>query len=70
LVAKSEWNRPLGRRRCRWENIIRTNAREIGWKGVDWIHLAQDRERERPVTGFCEHGDEPSVSTKGGEFLD
>jgi hypothetical protein len=34
---------------------------------VDWIHLAQDR---GPVAGSCEHGNEPSVSIKGGEFLD
>jgi hypothetical protein len=33
--------------------------REIGWGGVEWIHLAKDR---GPVAGFCEYGDEPSGS--------
>jgi hypothetical protein len=42
------------------------DLREIGWEGVDWIHLAQDI----PVVGSCEDGDEPSGSIKGGKFLD
>jgi hypothetical protein len=42
LVGKPEGKRPLRRPRHRWENIIRLNVREIGWVGVDWIHLAQD----------------------------
>jgi hypothetical protein len=40
---------------------------EIGWKVEDWIYLDQDR---GPVAGCCEHGNEPSGSIKGGEFLD
>jgi hypothetical protein len=44
LVAKPEEKRPLRRPRCRWENHIRINLREIGWEGVNWIHLAQDRD--------------------------
>jgi hypothetical protein len=32
---------------------------------VDWMHLAQE-----PLVGCCEHGNEPSGSVKGGEFLD
>jgi hypothetical protein len=36
--------------------------REIGWEGVDWINLAQEK---GPVAGCCEQG-----SIKGGEFLD
>jgi hypothetical protein len=43
------------------------DLREIGWEGMDWIHLAQDRE---PVVGSCEHVNEPLGSTKGEEFLD
>jgi len=35
---------PLGRPRPRWEDSIRMDLREIGWEGVDWIHLAQDRD--------------------------
>jgi hypothetical protein len=43
LVAKQEGKRPLGRRRHRWEDNIKMDLREIGWDGMDWIHLAQDR---------------------------
>jgi len=35
--------KPLGRPRCRWEHNISENIREIGWKRVDWIHLARNR---------------------------
>jgi hypothetical protein len=44
LVRKTEGKRPLGRRRHRWNVNIRTDLMEIGWKVVDWIHLAQDRD--------------------------
>jgi glycine cleavage system protein P-like pyridoxal-binding family len=37
--------KPRRRGRCRWEHNIRMNLREIGWEGVDWIHMAQDREQ-------------------------
>jgi hypothetical protein len=43
LVGKPEGNRPLGRPRRRW--ILR----EIGWDGVDWIDVAQDRDRWRAL---------------------
>jgi hypothetical protein len=42
LVGIPEGKRPLGRPRCIWEDNIRMDLREIGWEGVDWIHLAQD----------------------------
>jgi hypothetical protein len=45
LVGKSEGKRPLGRPRHRWEDGIRMDLREIGLGGVDWIRLAQDRDR-------------------------
>jgi hypothetical protein len=44
LVGKFEWKRPRGRPRHRWQDNIRMNLKEIGWKRVDWIHLAQDRD--------------------------
>jgi hypothetical protein len=47
LVGKPEGKRPLGRRRRKWVNNIKTNDREIGWNGVDWIDVAQDRNRWR-----------------------
>jgi hypothetical protein len=40
LVAKPEGKRPLRRPRHRWEDNIKMDFREIGWGGVDWMHLA------------------------------
>jgi hypothetical protein len=45
LVGKPERKRPLGRPRRRWEDGIRMDLREIGLGDVDWIQLAQDRDR-------------------------
>jgi hypothetical protein len=45
LVGKPEGKRPLGRPRRRWEDGIRMDLREMGLGGVDWIRLAQDRDR-------------------------
>jgi hypothetical protein len=49
FMGKSEGNRPLIRPRRRWENGIRMDLREIGWRSVDWIQLAQDRDRWRAL---------------------
>jgi hypothetical protein len=49
LVGKSERKRRLGRARRRWKDNIRMVLREIGWEGVDWIHLAQDTDQWRAV---------------------
>jgi hypothetical protein len=49
LVGKPEGRRALERPRRRWENGIRMDLREIGLEGVDWIRLAQDRDRWRAV---------------------
>jgi hypothetical protein len=44
-VGKLEGKRPLGRPRHRWEDGIRMDLRDIGWReGVEWIQLAQDRD--------------------------
>jgi hypothetical protein len=48
LVGKPKGKRPLGRPRRRWEDGIRMDLREISL-GVDWIRLAQDRDRWRAV---------------------
>jgi hypothetical protein len=45
LVGKPEGKRPLGRPGHRWGDGIRMDLREIGLESVDWIHLAQDRDR-------------------------
>jgi hypothetical protein len=49
LVGKPEEKIPLGRPRRRWEDGIRMDLREIGLGGVDWIRLAQVRDRWRAV---------------------
>ncbi|KAJ4432599.1 hypothetical protein ANN_21222 [Periplaneta americana] len=47
LVGRLEGIRPLGRSRCRWEDNIKTDLREVEYDGRDWINLAQDRNRWR-----------------------
>ena len=49
LVAKREGKRPLGRPRCRWEDKIKTDHQEVGCGGMDWIELAQGRDRWRAI---------------------
>jgi hypothetical protein len=49
LVGKPEGRRPLGRPRCRWEDNIKMDLREVGWGGMDWINLSQDRDRWRTL---------------------
>jgi hypothetical protein len=49
LMGKTEGKRPLERPRRRWENGIRMDLRGIRWGSVDWIQLAQDRDRWRAV---------------------
>jgi hypothetical protein len=44
LVGKPEGKRPLRRPRRRWEDGIKMDLGETGWGGVEWIHLAQDRD--------------------------
>jgi hypothetical protein len=48
-MGKPEGKRPLRRPRHRWEDGIRMDLREIGFRGVDWIRLAQDRDRWQAV---------------------
>jgi hypothetical protein len=45
LVGKPEGKRSLGRHRRRWVDNIKMDLREIGWDGMDWIDLAQDRDQ-------------------------
>jgi hypothetical protein len=54
MHIKYWWERPekkrtLGRQRRRWVDNIKTDLREIGWGGMDWIDLAQDRDRWRAL---------------------
>jgi hypothetical protein len=47
LVGKPGGKRLLGRGRRRWEDNVRMDLREMGWSGMDWIDLAQDRNQWR-----------------------
>jgi hypothetical protein len=47
LVGKPEGKRPLGRPRRRWEDNIKMDLKEVGCLCMDWIDLAQDRDRSR-----------------------
>ena len=44
-VGKPEGKRPLGRPKHRWEDNIKMDLQEVGCGSMDWIKLAQDRER-------------------------
>jgi hypothetical protein len=48
-LGKPEGKRSLGRPRRRWEENIKTDLREIGCGGMDWIDLAQDRGQQRAL---------------------
>jgi hypothetical protein len=47
LVGRPDGKRPLGRPRRRWVDNIKMYLREIGWDGMGWIDLAQDRDQWR-----------------------
>jgi hypothetical protein len=63
FVGKPEGKRPPGRSRCKWVDNIKMDFRIIGWGGMDWIGLAQDRDQWRA------HGNEPSGSLNVWKFL-
>jgi hypothetical protein len=66
LVRKPEGKRPPGRPRCRCENNIRMNLREMGWEGADWMNLARDRDGgQAPVTMVMKL----CISQRTGKFL-
>jgi hypothetical protein len=60
----SERKRLLGRPRRSWVENIKMNPGEIGWDGVDWIDMAQDRDQ------WSEHSIKPSSSIKCCEVLE
>jgi len=49
LVGKPERKRPLGKPRHSWEDNIKMDLQEVGCGGMDWIELAQDRDRWRDL---------------------
>jgi hypothetical protein len=48
-VGKPEGKKPLGRPRRRWEDNIKADLQEVGCGGMNWIELAQDRDRWRAL---------------------
>jgi hypothetical protein len=67
LIGKAEGKRPLGRPRRRWVGNFRMDLREIGWDGMDWIHLPQDGNQWRALVNTVK---KPSGSIKCWEFLE
>jgi hypothetical protein len=49
LVGEPEEKRPLGRAKSRWVDSIKMDLRDIGWDGVDWIDMGQDRDQWRAL---------------------
>jgi len=49
LVGKPEGKRPLGKPRRRWEDNIKMDLQEVGCRGLDWVELAQDKDRWRAL---------------------
>jgi hypothetical protein len=47
--GETEGRRPLGSPRSSWENNIEMDLREVGWESLDWLDLAQARERRRAL---------------------
>jgi hypothetical protein len=66
--GRKTWSvKTAGSPMSRWEDNIRMDVREIGWKVVGWMHLAQDRDQWR---GFVQTVMDLRVPLKEGEFLD
>jgi hypothetical protein len=66
LVGRSDGKRPLGRPWCRWEGNIKLDLQELKWRGMDWICLAQDRERWRALMNALKN---LRVPQNAGKFL-
>jgi len=66
LVAKRERKRPFERPRCRWEDNIKQDLQEVGCGGMDWIELAQNRDRWRAIVYAVM---DLRVSRNAGNFL-
>jgi hypothetical protein len=49
LVVRAVGKRPIARPRRRWVNNVKMDLREIGWGGMDWIDLAQERDQWRAL---------------------
>jgi hypothetical protein len=66
LVGKPEGKRPLGGPRRRWYSNIKMDHREREWEGVDWIHLAEDRNQWQTLASMVINF---RLLLKAGNFL-
>jgi hypothetical protein len=66
FVGQREGKIPLGRSKRMWEDNNKTDLREIGFESVNWIHLAQDRDRWRALVKTVKN---LKVPKKGWKFL-
>jgi hypothetical protein len=58
-VGNPEGKRPLGRPRRRWVDNIKMDLGEIGWDGMDWIDLAQDKDQWRVLVNAAMNVQDP-----------
>jgi hypothetical protein len=49
MLVRPEGKRLYGRPRRKWDYYIKTDIQEVGWRGMDWIDLAQDTDRWRAL---------------------
>jgi hypothetical protein len=49
LVGKPQGKSPVGRPKRRWADNIKMDLREVGWDGMDWIDLTEDRDQRRAL---------------------
>jgi hypothetical protein len=66
LSRKPKGRTPLRGPRCRWEDNIRMYLRDIGWEGVDWMHLSQDGDQWQDLVNMVMNFQIPQ---KAGNFL-
>jgi len=66
LVGKPEGKKPLGRPRRRWEDNIKMDLHDVGCGGMDWIKLAQNRDRWRALVSVVMN---LRVPQNAGNFL-
>jgi hypothetical protein len=66
LVGRPEGKRPLGRPRRRLVGNIKMDIRDIGWDGMDWVHLDQDRDQWRALVNTVMN---LRVPQNAGKFL-
>jgi hypothetical protein len=52
LVEKPEVKRPLRKPTHRWEDNIKMDLKDTGWGGMDWIHMAQDKDQWRALVNM------------------